>query len=79
MVDLIVKVIDNGTGKPVKGKRISVSCDELLSLWTTEVKATDSGGISQFSVARVGFKGNIKVDGKKVFEGKIMASNTIYS
>ena len=78
MVGLVVKVVQNSTGKPVRGKYVSVGCDELFALWNTSKVYTGSDGIAQFSVQRVGFKGKIYIDGKPVFEGKVMASNTVY-
>lgn len=78
MVGLVVKVINNSTGQPVKGKYVSVSCDEFFTLWNTAKVCTGSDGIAQFSVERVGFKGKIYIDGKPVFEGKVMASNSVY-
>lgn len=53
-------------------------CDELFALWNTSKVYTGSDGIAQFSIERVGFKGKIYIDGKPVFEGKVMASNNVY-
>jgi hypothetical protein len=73
MVELIVKVIANNTGKPVKGKYISIG-----GATNGARIMTNDYGIAQFSASKVGFQGQIFMDGKTIFEGKIMASNTIY-
>jgi hypothetical protein len=78
MLELVVKVIQNSTGKPIKGKYVSVNCDELFSLWTSAKVTSDNDGMSKFSVRHVGFKGSISVNGEDVFKGKVMAFNTIY-
>ena len=79
MVTLVVKVVKNDTGKPVKGVSVSGGCDEFFSLWTKPKTPTNAEGIAQFVInGEAGFKGSIFADGKKVFEGKVMAFNTIY-
>ena len=73
MSQLIVQVIKNETGKPVKGKYISIS-----GATNGARIMTNDQGIAQFSSSKVGFEGKIFMDGKTVFQGKIMAANTLY-
>ncbi len=79
MVTLVVKVVKNATGKPIKGVYVSVGSDDFFSSWTKSKILTNAEGVAQFSInGEAGFKGSIFTDGKKVYEGKIMAFNTVY-
>ncbi|MEA5574820.1 hypothetical protein [Anabaena sp. UHCC 0451] len=73
MAEIIVKVIKNETGKPVKGKYISIS-----GATNGARVMTNDSGIAQFSSSKVGFEGKIFMNGTTIFQGEIMASNTLY-
>jgi hypothetical protein len=63
MVTLVVKVVKNDTGRPVKGVYVSVGCDEFFSLWTKPKTPTNAEGLAQF-VGSSGFEGISKANEK---------------
>lgn len=78
MVTLTIIVRSKQTGQGLRGKRVSVGCDEFLTLWTSKRESTNQEGVVKFSTARANFKGKIYIDGKTIFQGKIQAYNEIY-
>jgi hypothetical protein len=76
---VIVQLISQKTGQPVKGKKVSVEVNH--GLWgggITNREPTNAKGEVDFPKAEPCAKGVIYIDGKSVYKGKIEGFNRIY-
>lgn len=71
-----VQVISSGSGKPVSGKRVSVSFDALLRGGGTGDQYTDSQGEVHFN--NDPGDGTVYVNGKSVHKGRISGRVVVY-
>lgn len=70
-----VRVYSKGTGRPAKGRKVSVSFDS----WTrgvTKGVISDANGEANFDTAPG--TGKVYVDGDKVFEGRVEGRVMVY-
>ena len=70
-----VKIIENSTGRPVKGAKVSVGFDGLLRGFTKE-EYTDYDGEVHFD--NDNGSGTIYVDGQRKYEGRIEGRKVVY-
>lgn len=70
-----VKVVSQSTGKPVKGRRVSVGFSSMLR-GITSAEYTDSNGEAHFN-ADPG-QGEVYVDGRTAYKGKISGRVVVY-
>ena len=71
-----VKVIWESTGKPAKGKRVSLGFDGLLTGGFTDSEFTDDNGEVHFETDPR--DGQVYVDGKSKYKGRISGRVVIY-
>jgi len=69
-----VKVVSQSTGKPVKGRRVSISFAGLRGI--TSAEYTDSNGEAHFN-ADPG-DGEVYVDGRTEYRGRISGRVVVY-
>ncbi|NJK73867.1 MAG: hypothetical protein HC849_07065 [Oscillatoriales cyanobacterium RU_3_3] len=75
---VIVQLISAKTGEPIKGKRVSVGNNDLLSLGVTDRQATNNRGEVEFPKIKPCNSGTIYIDGNSVYKGKIEGFQRIY-
>lgn len=73
---ITVKVVSKSTGKPVKGKKVSVSFDGILSGGSSKQEYTDTDGEAHFD--NNPGKGRVYVDGSTKHEGHIAGRVVVY-
>ena len=70
-----VRVISNSSGKPVKGKKVALGIDALLSGGVTHGKWTDEDGEASFNVEPN--YGQVFVSGLTEYEGYLEGTITV--
>lgn len=70
-----VRVISNSSGKPVKGKKVALGIDALLSGGVTQGKWTDEDGEATFNVEPN--YGQVFVSGSTQYEGYLEGTITV--
>ncbi len=71
-----VKVISSNTGKPVKGRRVIIGFEGLMSGGMSDEGFTDSSGEVHFN--NDPGRGKVYVDHKAVYDGKIEGRVVVY-
>lgn len=74
---VIVQVISGRTGNPVSGKRVAVANHALMSSFITKALSTNSKGEAEFSKMTPCSKGEVYVDGRSVYKGRIDGFNRV--
>lgn len=73
---ITVQVVSKSTGKPVKGKKVSVFFDGILSGGSSKQEYTNADGEAHFN--NNPGKGKVYVDGSAKHEGHISGRVVVY-
>jgi hypothetical protein len=71
-----VKLVSKSSGNPVKGKKVALGIDKLLSGGVTHGEWTDSNGEAHFDVKPA--HGKVFVGGSTKYEGHLSGRVVVY-
>jgi hypothetical protein len=73
---ITVKLVSKGSGNPIKGKKVALGMEHLMSTGVTRGEWTNSDGEANFNV-KPGH-GKVYVDGSKRHEGHLSGRIVVY-
>ena len=75
---VVVQVVSQKTGEPVKGKSVSVGNNAFLASGVSARKTTNANGEAEFTNSKPCQNGEIFIDGRSMYKGKIEGFNRIF-